>query len=101
MALADRANQYIDHHKPWALAKEEGTEQEVQRICTQGLNLFRQLTVYLKPVLPNTAKAVETFLNIEPLNWQDSQTSLLNHTINPFKPLMQRVTETDIENLRA
>lgn len=101
MTLADRANQYIDHHKPWALAKEEGNEVYVQLICTQGLNLFRLLTIYLKPILPDTASAVEDFLNIAPLHWSDSKTPLLNHTINPFKPLMQRVTSDDIELLQA
>ena len=61
MQLADLANQYIDQHQPWALAKEEGKEAEVQAICTQGLNLFRVLTTYLKPILPDIASAVESF----------------------------------------
>lgn len=97
MALADLANQYIDHHKPWSLAKEEGRENEVQLICTQGLNLFRILTLYLKPILPITAQNAEAFLNIAPLQWNDCYTSLLDHTINPFKPLMQRVTPEQLE----
>jgi methionyl-tRNA synthetase len=97
MALADRANQYIDHHKPWSLAKEEGRENDVQLICTQGLNCFRLLTLYLKPILPITAERVEKFLNINPLQWSDSQSALLNHTINTFVPLMQRVTPEQIE----
>jgi len=97
MSLADRANQYIDHHKPWSLAKEEGRENDVQLICTQGLNCFRLLTLYLKPILPITAERVEKFLNINPLQWNDSQSALLNHTINTFEPLMQRVTPEQIE----
>jgi methionyl-tRNA synthetase len=52
MALADRANQYIDEKKPWALAKVEGKDAEVQEVCSVGLNLFRQLMVYLSPILP-------------------------------------------------
>jgi methionyl-tRNA synthetase len=96
MALADRANQYIDHHKPWSLAKEADRAEEVQQICTQGLNLFRLLTIYLKPILPETAQKVEAFLNIEPLQWHDHRTALLDHTINPFKPLMQRITAEQI-----
>ncbi len=99
MALADKANQYIDHHKPWALAKEEGREDEVQAICTQGLNLFRILAIYLKPILPITAGKIETFLNIPELAWQDSQTPLLAHSINKFKPLMQRITPEAIAAL--
>lgn len=92
MALADRANQYIDHHKPWALAKESGNEASVQAICTQGLNLFRVLSIYLQPILPKTASNVAEFLNVGPFAWSDLQTPLLNHTIKPFKPLMQRIT---------
>lgn len=96
MTLADHANQYIDHHKPWSLAKEAGRENEVQLICTQGLNLFRLLTLYLKPIFPITAEKSERFLNIPPLLWKDVSTPLLNHTIHTFEPLMQRVTPEQI-----
>lgn len=99
MALADRANQYIDHHKPWTLAKEDGRENDVHLICTQGLNFFRLLTIYLKPILPTTAEAVEAFLNVAPLQWGDHKAALLKHKINPFKSLMQRVTPEDSEAL--
>lgn len=101
MALADQANQYIDHHKPWALAKEEGRGDEVQQICTQGLNLFRLLTIYLKPILPETAERVEAFLNVAPLTWEDRHTALLSHHIEPFKPLMQRIVTEDIDAVIA
>ena len=73
-------------------------EKEVQEICTQGLNLFRLLALYLKPILPATAKNVESFLNIPEMTWENRRQPLLNHTINPFKPLMQRVTPEAIEN---
>ncbi|MCX7125951.1 MAG: methionine--tRNA ligase [Gammaproteobacteria bacterium] len=96
MLLADKANQYIDHHKPWSLAKEEGRENEVQLICTQGLNLFRLLTLYLKPILPITARKAETFLNIPELKWDVYSTPMLNHSIKIFEPLMQRVTPEQI-----
>lgn len=99
MALADRANQYVDHHKPWSLAKEEGRENDVQLVCTQALNCFRLLTLYLKPILPITAEKVERFLNIAPLQWKDHAKPLLNHTIHIFEPLMQRVTPEQIEAL--
>ncbi len=99
MALADRANQYIDYHKPWSLAKEEGKEQEVQLICTQGLNLFRLLTIYLSPILPQTADKVVNFLNIDSLQWSNAQSPLLHHKINKFKPLMQRITPEQIAAL--
>ena len=99
MALADRANQYIDFYKPWALAKEEGNEALVQAICTQGLNLFKVLTTYLKPILPATATKVEDFLQCDPLNWSNLDKPLLSHTINKFKPLMQRIQPEAIEAL--
>lgn len=92
MTLANRANQYIDGEKPWALAKQVGQENHVQAICTQGLNLFKVLTTYLKPILPNTAKKVEIFLNCEELNFMNFKKPLLNRSINPFTPLMQRIT---------
>jgi methionyl-tRNA synthetase len=96
MSLADSANQYIDEHKPWALAKEPAREAEVQTVCTMGLNLFRILMIYLKPVLPRVAKDVETFLNIDPLAWADIQKPLLGHRINEFKPLMTRIEPREI-----
>jgi len=97
MLLADEANQYIDENKPWVLIKEKGREQEVQDVCSMALNLFRQLIIYLKPVLPVTALKVEEFLNIDPLNWQDLDQPLLDHKINKFKPLMTRVEKDHID----
>ena len=97
MALADQTNQYIDAHKPWRIAKAPGREPELQAICTQGLNCFRLLALYLKPVLPALAGQAEAFLNIEPLQWPDAETALHDHTINPFKPLLKRVEKKRIE----
>ncbi len=97
MALADLANQYIDANKPWVLAKEEGREQDVQDVCSMGLNLFRILIIYLKPVLPAMAEAAESFLNVSALSWQDSQHALTSHSINRFKPLMTRIETAAIE----
>lgn len=96
MKLADIANQYIDEKKPWSMIKEEGKQQEVHEVCTMGINLFCVLIVYLKPVLPETAKKVEEFLNIPAMTWESRKTILLNHTINPFVPLMQRITPEQI-----
>ena len=97
MALADRANQYIDANKPWVLAKEEGKEQEVQDVCSVGLNLFRVLITYLQPVLPAMATAVESFLNIPTLSWDAIESPLTGHSINKFKPLMTRVEQEKID----
>jgi len=96
MALADKANVYIDEHKPWALAKEAGREADVHAICSQGLNMFRVLMTYLKPILPATAAKSEAFLNTE-LSWANLHLPLLNHAINKFKPLMTRIEKTQID----
>ena len=97
MILADKANQYIDHHKPWVIAKQENSGKELQSVCTMGINLFRLLIIYLKPVLPNVAVKTEKFLNIKPLKWEDTKTTLLNHQINKFEPLMMRVEKEKVE----
>jgi len=91
MALADRANQYIDQHKPWLMAKEDGRETEVQAVCTQGLNAFRALVIMLKPVLPELARAAERFLGEDDWRWTDIEQPLLGRRIEKFKPLLQRV----------
>ncbi|MBV1880830.1 MAG: methionine--tRNA ligase [Pseudomonadales bacterium] len=101
MALADRANQYIDEAKPWVLAKEEGKAPEVQDVCSTGINLFRLLMIYLKPVLPITAEKSETFLNVDSLCWQDADLYLTSHKINKFKPLMQRVEKENVDKMMA
>ena len=97
MALADQANQYIDAAKPWVLVKDEARHDEVQGICTQGLNLFRVLITLLKPVLPATAERAEEFLNIGPLTWDSPRKPLLDHAIHRFKPLLTRVEETQVD----
>ncbi len=96
MALADRANQYIDANKPWVMAKQDGEEQTVQAVCSVGLNLFRVLMTYLQPVLPAMAAEVESFLNIPSMTWHAIETPLTGHGINRFKPLMTRVEEEKI-----
>jgi methionyl-tRNA synthetase len=98
MALTDRVNQYIDREKPWVMAREAGRERDVQAVCTQGLNAFRTLVTWLKPVLPRLAEATEAFLRCPPLAWDDAGTPLLDHEIGPFEPLMHRV---DAEHVRA
>ena len=92
MALADRANQYVDHEKPWELAKQPDQEARLHEVCSTALNLFRLLTLYLKPVLPKLAHEVEAFLSIPPLVWGDAASILApGHVIHPYRHLMQRV----------
>jgi len=97
MALADKANQYIDEKQPWVLAKDPERLAEVQLICTDGLNLYRQLIVLLKPVLPQLARDSEIFLNCAPLSWADVTQPLLDHDINKFKALMTRIEKPAID----
>jgi methionyl-tRNA synthetase len=101
MALADLANQYIDEKKPWSAVKDAERQQEVHDVCTMGINLFRILMIYLKPVLPEIAKKAEQFLNVSPLMWSDSEKPLLNHTLNAFVPLAQRLEKTQIDALKT
>ncbi len=97
MALADIANQYIDEQKPWVTIKEAERTTEVQAVCTQGLNLFRVLITYLKPVLPRLAADAEQFLNGGELSWESIRKPLLGQKINPFKPLLTRVEQSAID----
>ncbi len=101
MECADQINQYIDAQKPWVLAKDDTQLPRVQTICTMGLNLFRILMTYLKPVLPKMAEEVELFLNDQPLMWHSVDAPLLNHDIQTFVPLMTRVDTTKIDALMA
>ncbi|SHE22692.1 methionine--tRNA ligase [methanotrophic endosymbiont of Bathymodiolus puteoserpentis (Logatchev)] len=91
MTLADKANQYIDEKKPWLIAKEEGKDQELHEICSMGINLFRLLVAYLKPVLPKLATESEDFLNIQSQPWPTNAQPLVGHEIKAFKALMIRV----------
>ncbi|UAW99577.1 methionine--tRNA ligase [Halopseudomonas nanhaiensis] len=101
MALADKANAYIADKAPWALNKVEGKQDEVQAICSLGINLFRQLVTMLKPVLPTLVAQAEQFLNVEPLAWTDLNTLLTNHQLNAFQPLMTRIEPAKIEAMVA
>jgi len=97
MALADRANQYVDEHKPWQMAKLEGREVEVVAVCTQALNLFRVLMTWLQPVIPQIAASAGEFLHTDLGDWQKIDQPLLDHAIEPFRPLATRVDPKRIE----
>ncbi|GAM73354.1 methionyl-tRNA synthetase [Vibrio ishigakensis] len=95
-ALADKANQYVDEKAPWVVAKEEGKDQELQDICSVGINLFRVLITYLKPVMPELAARTEAFLNQE-LTWENISAPLTGHEITKFKALFSRI---DLKRLK-
>ncbi len=101
MKLADIANEYIDAKAPWVVAKEEGKDNELQQICSTGINAFRLLTLYLKPILPVLAEQVENYLNIAPFTWDDAQTQLNAHSVNKYQHLIKRVDPKQIEAMLA
>ncbi len=93
MALADVANQYVDEKQPWVVIKDENRQHEVQDVCSLGINMFRALITYLKPVVPELAKKSEDFLNAGELSWASVAAPLKSHEIKRFKPLMTRIEE--------
>jgi methionyl-tRNA synthetase len=99
MALADRANLYIDRQKPWLAAKDPARAAEVQAVCTQGINLFRALMAYLKPVLPGTAERAEAFLGSRIAHWRDVESPLLGAKINEYQPLATRLDAASVQKL--
>ena len=110
MRLADLANGYVAEKAPWVIAKQEGQDALLQEVCSDALEMFRLLTLYLKPVLPKLAAEIEQFLNIASLNWYAIETSLTDqHVINAYEHLITRVemkqieamTEANKENLQA
>jgi methionyl-tRNA synthetase len=99
MGLADRANQYIDAQKPWILAKNPDNAAAVQGVCTQGLNLFRVLMIYLQPVLPQMAAKARTFFGEEAWKWSHAASPLLGVTIKPYEPLATRLDPKAVQRL--
>ncbi len=96
MALADKANRYVDDKAPWVIAKQEGADAELQAVCSVGINLFRVLMAYLKPVMPLLAERAEAFL-AETLSWDGIERPLVDHTVAPFKALFSRIEPAKIE----
>ncbi len=97
MTLADKANRFIDEHKPWVMIKEEGQRDRVWQVCSDGINFFKGLVTCLKPVLPGLAEKSEAFLGLPPLTWSDMAQPLVSHRINGFKPLMTRIEPEKVE----
>jgi methionyl-tRNA synthetase len=100
MALADRVNEFVDANKPWELAKQEGKEARLQEVCSTCIEAFRVLSAMLKPVLPQLAAQVETFLQIAPMTFSNAAKPLgAGHTIGNYTHLMQRVDEKMLDAL--
>ncbi|NVK10511.1 MAG: methionine--tRNA ligase [Gammaproteobacteria bacterium] len=96
MALADAANQFIANNAPWTLAKDEANSDQVVAVCSQAINMFHALSIWLSPVLPATQEAAGEFLNLD-IRWPNTLEWLNNHTIAPFKPLMKRLEQPAID----
>ena len=101
MKIVDDVNQYVDHAKPWVLAKEVGKDQELQQVCTLLINAFRIISVYLKPILPELIENIEKFLNVHPLTWTSLEEYILGVDINTYNHLINRIEPTMIEKLVA
>ncbi|MEM8684549.1 MAG: methionine--tRNA ligase [Pseudomonadota bacterium] len=99
MSLADEANRYIDEHKPWVMIKDESRLDDVQAVCTQGLNLFRSLMIYLSPVLPVVADKSRDFLGENHWHWDDAGKPMLDAQINKFVPLLTRVEAAQVDKM--
>lgn len=100
-SLADDVNKYLDEVKPWVKIKNENERELVQKICTDGLNLFRILIGYLKPVLPSISNKVESIMNCDSLTWSNLKEVLLNTDITEFKPIITRITKESIEAMKS
>ncbi|TDF38469.1 methionine--tRNA ligase [Alteromonadaceae bacterium M269] len=98
MALADKANQFIDAQAPWVTVKDEDKQQQTQDVCSLGIELFRLLMLYLKPVLPKLSEQAEAFLNTE-LVWSEINNPIFGQTINKFKAMLQRVDAKKVDAL--
>jgi methionyl-tRNA synthetase len=100
MRLADLANRYVADHAPWEIARDATRGAELQAVCSAAINLFRLLTLLLKPVVPQLAARAEKFLNVAPLQWADSAQLLpAGHRINPYEHLLTRVDAKTLDKL--
>ena len=99
-SLSDEVNKYLDEEKPWVKIKDQDTKESVQTICTDGINAFRIIIAYLKPVLPDIACKVESMLNADPLSYQNISDMILDHKINTFEPLITRINKESIEKMK-
>ncbi len=101
MGLADRANEFVDEMKPWVLSKDPVKKSDLHQVCSTSINLFRLLTIYLKPVLPRLTQQVEVFLNVPALAWRDATSLLTDHAIRPYRHLAVRVDPKAITAMLA
>jgi len=99
MSLADKANRYIENKKPWVMIKDDSSADAVQTVCTQGLNMFRTLMVYLTPVIPSIAADTQALFREDPWSWDAATTPLLAHSISKYKPLLTRIEQSQVDKM--
>ncbi len=99
-SLSDEVNKYLDDEKPWIKIKDDSTKSHVQTICSDGINGFKSILGYLKPVLPEIATKVENLLNCDSITWSNIDNQLKNHKINAFEPLITRINKESIEKMK-
>ena len=99
-SLSDEVNKYLDDEKPWVKIKDDSTKGHVQTICSDGINGFKFIIGYLKPVLPEIANKVENLLNCDSITWSNIDNQLKDHKINAFVPLITRINKESIEKMK-
>jgi methionyl-tRNA synthetase len=99
MSLADRANRYIEEKKPWVMVRDEHQSDNVHLVCTQGLNLFRALMVYLSPVIPRVSEDALALFGESQWQWESAAAPLLGRPIATYKPLLTRIEPAQVEQM--
>ena len=100
-SLADEVNKYLDEEKPWVQIKDDNNREHVQKVCTDGLNMFKVLAGYLKPIIPNCVDKIEKILQCESLSWENIDNQLMSKKIDKFEPIINRIDSESIESMRA
>ena len=100
-SLADEVNKYLDEEKPWVQIKDNNNRRHVQKVCTDGLNMFKVLAGYLKPIIPDCVDKIEKILQCESLSWENIDNQLISKKIDKFEPIINRIDSESIESMRA
>ena len=100
-SLADEVNKYLDEEKPWVQIKDDNNRGYVQKVCTDGLNMFKVLAGYLKPIIPDCVDKIEKILQCESISWENIDNQLISKKIDKFEPIINRIDSESIESMRA
>ena len=100
-SLADEVNKYLDEEKPWVQIKDNNNRGYVQKVCTDGLNMFKVLAGYLKPIIPDCVDKIEKILQCESISWKNIDNQLISKKIDKFEPIINRIDSESIESMRT